>query len=455
MPMKILAAAILLLVHVAALADISPRAPDAIPAAAQDDIEIVQYRARIVPDLKEKTVTGTTTIRFKSKRIGTRDGAFDIVFPLNALVIDAVRLNGATAAHRVEQRATSRALVVTVAAARNAVNELQVDYHGKPAAGLKFGANYLYTAFSTCHWMLCREESGDKASFRLALIVPATFTVVASGVARLRTMLAGGRALHVWEQRRPYSPYLFGFAAGEMSVATLPAAKSSTTLRVLGVDQTPAELKNKFQDTPRMIKFFEEKSGVALPHKTYTQVLVPGSEAQEASTFSLIGRDQLDPILIDPEEDWVIAHELAHQWWGNLVTCKDWSHFWLNEGMTVFMVAAYKEQRWGIAAYAREITLAEKRRQNAINADFDVPLAYRGAYPSLAIKRAIAYSKGFLFIDVLRKRLGEAAFWQGIKSYTKANLDKTVDGEDFQRAMETASGENLAALFQQWVYAAP
>ena len=201
-----------------------------------------------------------------------------------------------------------------------------------------------------------------------------------------------------------------------------------------------------------MLAFFEGKAGVQLPQKIYTQVLIPGSEAQEASTFSIIGRDQLDPILADPQEDWVIAHELAHQWWGNLVTCKDWSHFWLNEGLTVFMVAAYKEERWGRATYEREMQLAGKRHQNAVLAKFDVPLAFAGNYPSLQIKRAITYSKGALFLDALRTRLGDAAFWKGIKAYTQQYLGKTVESRDFQRALETACGEDLSMLFKQWVY---
>ena len=412
------------------------------PATAQGGFDILAYVVRIAPNIAQKTLTGTTTIHFKP----VRDVGFELAFPLNGLVIEAVRLNGMS----VPFRANTGQLLVAVPAATKNPGELAVDYRGKPTQGLKIGTGYLYTAFSTCHWMICREECGDKAAFTLDLIVPANYRVIASGSEQSTEKMADGQMRHLWEEKRPYSPYLFGFAAGEFAETT--KTTSTTTLRFLGVNQTAEELKNKFQDTARMLAFFEGKAGVQLPQKIYTQVLIPGSEAQEASTFSIIGRDQLDPILADPQEDWVIAHELAHQWWGNLVTCKDWSHFWLNEGLTVFMVAAYKEERWGRATYEREMQLAGKRHQNAVLAKFDVPLAFAGNYPSLQIKRAITYSKGALFLDALRTRLGDAAFWKGIKAYTQQYLGKTVESRDFQRALETASGEELSMLFKQWVY---
>jgi aminopeptidase N len=242
---------------------------------------------------------------------------------------------------------------------------------------------------------------------------------------------------------------LFGFAAG------FPIQAESThrgrTLRVAGL-LPRAELERRFADTERMLDFFERKAGTGLPGRSYTQLLVPGSEAQEKSSFSIIGRDQLDPRLADPKEDWAVAHELAHMWWGNLVTCSSWRDFWLNEGITTFMVAAYKEERWGRADYDREMDLFRARRQRAADAGFDVPLAYGGEYPSLALKRAITYSKGALFMDALRRELGDALFWKGLRAFTVANAGRTVESEDLQRAFDQAAGRDLSPLFRLWVF---
>src|SRR6202035_5746321 len=125
---------------------------------------------------------------------------------------------------------------------------------------------------------------------------------------------------------------------------------------------------------------------------------------------SIIGKDYLDPKI-----DWVIVHELSHQWWGNLITCATWKDFWLNEAITSFMVAAWREKRYGRAVYDADLNANRKGlaglREKGMR---DYPLAYGGVYPSVRQRRAIQYSKGALFMDHLRSVLGEDAFWAGL-----------------------------------------
>ena len=207
-----------------------------------------------------------------------------------------------------------------------------------------------------------------------------------------------------------------------------------------------------FGDTGRMIAFFEAKAGLPLPEGRYTQVLVDEHGDQEDAALSMIERASIEPILSDPHEDWIVAHELAHQWWGNLVTCADWRELWLNEGLTTFMVAAYKEQRWGRAAYDREIAIARARWDAAKQAGLDEPLSWRGTYPSLSAKRRIAYGKSVVFLNVLRSELGESAFWRSVRQYTRANAWRSVTAADLQKAFETESGRDLSPLFRLWVF---
>jgi len=355
---------------------------------------VKSYVAEVQPNLKNKTITGKTSISVIVDKSVT-----EISFPLNEFQIDQVQLDGKSSSFEVRDGK----LFIPVKSGRSA--KLKVSYHGSPKSGLNFGDDFAYTAFSTCHWMICDEDPGMKSNIEIQVLAPKEYSVIASGKKIKTIHEAGNISRHIWREDRPYASYVYGFAVGKFKTLTDNVGKEK--LHYLGIGQSEEDLQKKFQDTPRMLKFLESKAGVPLPHGQYTQVLVPGDEAQEESSFSVIGTNELDPILKDPHEDWAIVHELAHQWWGNLITCKSWQHFWLNEGIVVFIVAAYKEERWGKVDYEKEMALAKKRYQHAIDARLDVPLTYSGKYPSLSMKRSIVYSKGALFMDALRKEMGD------------------------------------------------
>jgi Peptidase family M1 domain len=116
------------------------------------------------------------------------------------------------------------------------------------------------------------------------------------------------------------------------------------------------------------------------------------------------------------------------------------------------MVAAYKEQRWGAAAYERELGLFRQRHALATEAGFDVKLAFAGDYPSLRMQRAIVYSKAALFLHHLRQELGDVRFWNGLRYFTQQRAGQSVDSRDFQHDLEAASGADLSAPFQAWVF---
>lgn len=201
-----------------------------------------------------------------------------------------------------------------------------------------------------------------------------------------------------------------------------------------------------------MAAFLADKAGVALPVPEYSQLLVEGDEVQEAATYSVLGVAALPRDAGDPAGDWAIVHELAHQWWGNLVTCTTLQDFWLNEGIATFMTAAWKEARYGRAAYEAELAIARSRLDHAQTRAFDRPLAWNGRYPDLRTRRAIQYSKGALFMAQMRTTLGDAAFWSGLRHYTRAHAGGTVTSIDLQRAMEASSGRDLDSLFAEWVF---
>jgi len=427
-------------------ARLSAAAPS--PALPTGEIDVLHYALTVTPDFDRRSISGESQVSFRSQR----DALAEVRFSANSLTVDRAAMRGEPV--RVSRASEEIVMTLPRPLARGQTATLTIAFHGVPARGLVFGAKSVYTSYFTCDWMFCvQDRPGDKATIDLTIVVPKGMTSVGVGARGSVAPAAagpGGFEAHTSRETRPYSSYVYGFAAGDFHVVS--ERQGNAELVYLSETAPPERLRALFASTGAMVRFFEEKAGVGLPHERYVQVHAPGTAAQEADAFSVIGDDMVSPILDDPQEDWVIAHELAHQWWGNLVTCADWNEFWLNEGITTFMVAAWKEHRWGRASYEREMELARQRVEAAAKAGTSVPLTSPGPFPSLSARRAIAYSKGALFMDRLRREIGEQQFWAGLRSFTRTYAGTTVVSRDFQRTFERASGRDLASLFDAWVY---
>lgn len=415
------------------------------PLAPGDGFDVISYALAIAPDIQGKTIAGRETIALHATSTGVRR----LRFSSNALAIDSAALDGVIVEHGIRDGALEFELEAPLV--RGRVVRLVVSDQGRPARGFAGGADSLYTSYFACDWMICAQDRfGDKAAFTLDLRVPAGMTSLSVGSLVSQRPGPDGTEVHRWKAPRPYSPYLFGFAVGRF--ASVSEKVGGSRLTYLSDVEDATSLTRRFADTAAIAAFMADKAGVPLPVAEYTQLLVAGGEAQEAATYSVLGTAAVPPAPGDPAEDWAIAHELAHQWWGNLVTCATLKDFWLNEGMTTFMTAAWKEHRYGAAAYDAELEVARKRLVKAREQGFDKPLTWTGPYPSLEVRRAIQYGKGALFMAQLRADLGDRAFWAGLRRYTRAHAGRTVVSADLQLAMEAASGRDLRPLFKQWVY---
>jgi aminopeptidase N len=201
-----------------------------------------------------------------------------------------------------------------------------------------------------------------------------------------------------------------------------------------------------------MLDFFESKASVKYPDKEYTQILAAGGVQQEMSGFAAMNDEYGRGVLENEREIWLGAHELSHQWWGNMVTNLNWNHFWLNEGMATFMVAAYKEHRFGREEYLKEIEKLRVRYQRVRDAGKDKSLVFPDWNNPSREDRSIVYNKGGYLLHLLREEMGEQAFWKGLQEYTRKYWGKSVTTKDFQQAMQTASNKDLSAFFNEWVY---
>lgn len=420
----------------------------ALPAWANPaDFQITHYDVRIEPDFAERAITARATLRL----IASAAQASQLILDAGALQIDSVQENDRPIPYR---RAEQKLLLsLPPAAQAGQVRELVLHYHGTPTEGLQFSDDraQVSTAFSTSQWMPCQDAPSQRATLALTLVLPAGMAAVANGSLAGTEPLANGKVASRWLLHQPMPSYLYGFVAGDFRV--LSQTSGATTLRFMAPPGFSADqLQQVFRDSADMLRFFEAKAGVPYPLADYTQVLLRGAAAQEMSGFSVMGERYGQRVLQDATRLWLGAHEFSHQWWGNGLTNRSWEHFWLNEGIASFMTAAYLEHRFGASAYQEQIDAARAKYEALRRAGHDKSLVFANWDAPTAEDRSLVYDKGAYVTHLLRQHLGEQAFWDGLRAYTRQYWGQSVQTADFQRAMEQSSGRDLSDFFDRWVY---
>jgi aminopeptidase N len=422
------------------------------PAAAADSspsergFDVLHYDAAIEPDIPAMSVAGRVSIRVRL--LASVDS---LEFDRGELAIDAVREASATLRFELLPRRVRVRLPHPVE--RGQTRTIDIDYRGTPRFGLQFvpERSQLYTIFSTSQWLVCIDAPDERATLDLRVALPADLQAAGSGRLAGTRRRPDGRMTHEWREDRAMPSYTFGFAAGRFDEVT--ARDRRVAYRYLGsAFASTRELERVFADTPDMVRFFARRAGVPYPHDSYTQVLVARTAGQELAGFALLSDAYGQNLRDNPESIDLSAHEVAHQWWGNLVTCQDWRHFWLNEGFATFMAAAYDEHRFGRAAYERDIDAARARYEHVRKTSGDRPLVFPSWDRPTADDRTIVYQKGAYVLHRLREMLGDGPFWKGIRYYTRRYQGQAVTTADFQRAMDASTGKDLSAFFATWVY---
>jgi aminopeptidase N len=210
------------------------------------------------------------------------------------------------------------------------------------------------------------------------------------------------------------------------------------------------EVARSFGRTPEMLTFFSKRFGIPYPWDKYAQIVAEqfGGGMENTSATTLGDRALHDErSMIDGPSDGLIAHELAHQWWGDLVTCRDWAHIWLNEGFASYAEALWDEHAKGVDEYAYSMW---RKSAGAISGGKSRPVVDRH-YPSPGTMfDSRAYPKGAWLLHMLRAQLGEDAFWKCIQVYGNEHRLKTAETADFRKALERETGRDLERFFYDW-----
>lgn len=422
-------------------------------------VDIQHVAIDVTPDFQARTIAASVAIRFQP-----------IAKPLRELRLDAVDLRietvDATAPIRAWQN-TDRQLIVTfeneLAAGQEA--SLTVAYRAEPTEGLYFrtpemgypaGDTHLFTqgeAISHRHWLPCFDAPNEKFTSEVTCRVPAGMTVLSNG--RLLSEerdAASGLVAFRWLQDQPHVNYLIALAAGYFE--KLEARHGELPL---SFHTPPSEFPwaaSSFADTREMMVFFEEEIGVPYPWAKYAQVCVHDFVAggMENTSLTILTMGTLFP----PETENIrssqglVAHELVHQWFGDLVTCKDWSHLWLNEGFATYYEALFDGHKNG-----RDHLLYNLWRdaQTVLGVPNDTtPIVWREFDNPSEQFSFRAYPKGAWVLHMLRSQLGEDLYRRCVRTWLERHAYGVVVTEDFNAVIEELSGRSFDQFFDQWVY---
>lgn len=405
-----------------------------------DGLDVLSYELMLSTDMDHESFKGTVSIDFLIS-----PDAKEVVFDCGNLQITKVTGKDVS---NYEQK--NKKVIISLNSRNEKNNHIQITYSGSPSHGIVFipQSQEIYTVFSTSQWMVCNDSPYDRAKFKIKLSIPRDKQCVASGTL-IHTSHKEDRSLYSWVQEYESPSYTYGFAIGLFNKSQEVHGK--TSLRYYSKSYTTEELETIFLPTGEMIDFFEAKSGVPYIQSTYSQILI-GNHYQEMSGFSVLKESYGRLVLKDSTETNLISHELAHQWWGNMVTCENWNHFWLNEGITTFMSAAFNEHKFGKEKYESDIDSYRKVYESVKSKGKDKALVFTNWYNPTREDRNLVYFKGAYVVHLLRIELGEKDFWNGIKFYSKKYFGRSVNSLDFQKALEECSGRDLNEFFAKWIF---
>lgn len=402
--------------------------------------DVTSYHLTIEPNIDEATIKGSVVINFQ-----INSDMDSVIFNAGNLVIDKITGNNVEGYKKINKN-----LIVYLSIRNSMKNQIVIDYQGRPGKGLIFDKenNQAYTCYFTSDWMICNDPPEDKAVFHLDITVPIDKVCVASGEL-INKVRQNDKILYSYQLDTESPSYTYGFAIGGFNEAE--EKYNEISLKYYSLNYTSEQIKDIFKETPAMISFFEEKSSVKYFQSTYSQILT-GNSFQEMSGFSMLKDNYGEMVLQDTIETNLISHEMAHQWWGNQITCKGWNHFWLNEGMATFMSAAYNEYRFGQKVYLSNIESYYKVYEGIKNRGNDRSLVFEDWDNASKDDRNLVYFKGAYVIHLLKEKLGDEAFWKAIRFYSTKYFGDTVETIDFQKAFEESSGVDLEDFFNEWVY---
>jgi aminopeptidase N len=428
--------------------------------APDRQVDVQHIKLNITPDFEKRTVTGIATLMVTpiAKAVSVlKLDAYD-------LTIKNVRCEGA----KLKDTATTRKdlhLAFAEPVAVGKVLVIHIEYSAQPAAGLYFRTpemgypatdTHLWTqgeAHEAPHWFPCFDYPNERSTTEVICHVPKDMTVLSNGRQLSEAFDKQGLKVVHWLQEKTHPSYLVCLVAGKF--AKLERQHGNVPLGFYTQPSTAEHAENSFRDTAKIMAFYEKEIGVPFPWPKYDQVTIldftaGGMENTSLTTLTsaTIFAKETENIRTSQSLD---AHELAHQWFGDYVTCKDWSHLWLNEGFATYYTHLYQGHAdgpeallYGMYRDAENRILSQK--------DDKKPIVFKGYKNAMEQFDYRSYPKGSWVLHMLRSQLGPELYRKCIKAYLEKHALSSVVSDDLRQVFEEHSGRSLDRFFDQWLY---
>jgi aminopeptidase N len=431
------------------------------PFARSRDYDLQHSKIILKFDTEHKKVIGEVIHTIST----LKDDTSKIWLDSSGLTIQSVTVNKAAA----KFETTEDKLIIPVSAAKAGTKlEVDIHYEGIPTKGLYFILpDKDYPKVPVQIWSQGESQDihyfiptydypNDRLTTETILTVPAAWQTIANGKLVGVSNAADGMKTWTWKESQPSSTYLITVVAGEFD--EVKDSYGKLPLPYYAPKGRGDRLKVNYGRTPAMVELFNKKYGYDYAWEKYAQVMVDefvagGMENSSATTntsTSLID-PRLAPEYVTGQDD-LISHELTHQWFGDLVTCKDWGNIWLNEGFATFGEKLWQEHQFpkDQAEYTHWNDIREWFAQTNL---YKHPIVRFDFDDSSEFDQNV-YDKGGLVLQMLRHQLGEDAFYRSLKHYLEVNHGKNVVTADFVKAVEETTNVSLDQFFNQWVYGA-
>jgi aminopeptidase N len=294
------------------------------------------------------------------------------------------------------------------------------------------------------YWLPCVDQPNDKAMVTWKVTAPSQYTIVANGLnVSLKTI--GKLTTAVFEQKEPIPTKVavIGIAKLEASCEKLNEMDICNLMYPQSFEKQP----NKMQVAKEVLTFLQETIGPYPYQKLYniqSTTIFAGMENANTIFYDEYAIDGLE------SNEGLIAHEITHQWFGNSVTEKDFSHLWLSEGFATFFTHYYLEKKYGVDTLQKRLTNDRKYVENFLSKNKKPMVLKTNDYMQLL--NANSYQKGGLFLQALREKVGDTVFLQIIKQYYNTYKFSNVDTDDFKNVVESITKTDYTAFFKDWIY---